>query len=124
MRGRARNRHLMRSERAFDLLAIDDFWACPTLGRIEYDHWPAWALGLAVSPGILLDFLNLLDGHVERCGHCFVHQRRLMTYDEVRRPPVATEQLLQLLARNAGEKCRVRDLVAIEMQNRQHRAVD
>src|SRR5450759_3321829 len=46
-----------------------------------------------------------------------------MALDEVGCPPVATKQLLQFLAADAGEDRRVGNLVAVEMQDRQHRAV-
>src|SRR5580693_7672736 len=55
-------------------------------------------------------------------GH-LMHQLGLVTLDEVGRPPVAAEQLFQFLAGDAGEESRVGNLVAVEMQNRQHRAV-
>ena len=46
-----------------------------------------------------------------------------MTLDEVGRPPVAAEQLFQFLVLDAGQDGRVGNLVAVEMQDRQHRAV-
>ena len=56
-----------------------------------------------MDPGILLDFPDLLHGRIERRGHRLVHQLRLVALDEVRRPPVAAEQLLQFLAGDAGQ---------------------
>jgi hypothetical protein len=47
----------------------------------------------------------------------------LVALDEVRRPAVAAQQLFQFLAGDAGEDGRVGNLVAVEMQDRQHRAV-
>ena len=52
-----------------------------------------------------------------------MHQPGLVTFDKVGHPPVATEQLFQFLAGDAGEEGRTGDLVAVEMQDRQHRAV-
>jgi hypothetical protein len=46
MRGRIGERHLMRTEGAFDLQAIDDLRPRPALGRIEHDHRPARTLRL------------------------------------------------------------------------------
>ena len=46
-----------------------------------------------------------------------------MPRDEVRRPTVATEELFQLVAGDAGEHGGVGNLVAVEMQDRKHRAV-
>jgi len=52
-----------------------------------------------------------------------MHQPGLVTLDEVGRPPVAAEQLFQFLVGDASEEGRIGNLVAVEMQNRQHRAV-
>jgi hypothetical protein len=52
-----------------------------------------------------------------------VHQRGLVAFDEDGRPPIAAEQLLQFLVVDAGEDGRVGDLVAVEVQDRQHRAI-
>jgi hypothetical protein len=76
-----------------------------------------------VDAGLLLDPSDPLHRRVERRSHGLVHELGLVPNDEVGRPSVATKQLLQLLARNSGEKRRIRDLVAVEMQDRQHRAI-
>ena len=73
--------------------------------------------------GVLLNVLDLLHRRVERRRHGLVHRPGLVTLDENGGPPAATEELLQLLAGNAGEDGRVGDLVTIEVQDRQHRAV-
>ena len=52
-----------------------------------------------------------------------MHQLGLVTLDEMRRPAVAAKQLLQFLALDAGQDCRIGDLVAVEVQDRQHRAI-
>ena len=52
-----------------------------------------------------------------------MHHLGLVTLDKVRPPPVAAEQLFQFLMLDAREDSRVGDLVAVEMQDRQHRAV-
>ena len=76
-----------------------------------------------MGAGILLDALDLLHRRVERRSHRLVHRSGLVTLDEDGRPAAAAEQLLQLLARDAGEDRRVGDLVAVEVQDRQHGAV-
>ena len=76
-----------------------------------------------MDAGVLLDFFDLLHRRVERRGHGLMHQLGLVTLDEVGRPPVAAEQLFQFLAGDAGQDGRVGNLVAVEMQDRQHRAV-
>ena len=52
-----------------------------------------------------------------------MHQLRLVTLDEEGGPPVATEQLFQFLAGDAGKDGRVRNLVSVKMQDRQHGAI-
>lgn len=94
----------------------------PALGRFEDYHRPARAREVAVDAGVLMDFLDLLNRDIERRGHRLVHQRRIVTLDEVGSPPVAAEQLFQFLAGDAGEDSRVGNLVAVKMQNRQHGA--
>ena len=48
---------------------------------------------------------------------------RIGTLDEIRLVAIAAEQELQFVVRDAGENGRVGDLVAVQMQHRQHRAV-
>ena len=64
-----------------------------------------------------------LDHLVERLGHELVHGRRVVALDEVGLVAVADEQRAQLVVRDAREHGRVGDLVAVEVQDRQHRAV-
>ena len=60
---------------------------------------------------------------VQGGGHRLMHGVRVGPLDEIGLVAVADEQRLQLLVRNTGKDCRVCDLVAVEMQHRQHRAV-
>src|SRR5579871_5192209 len=52
-----------------------------------------------------------------------MHRPGLVTFDEAGRPSAAAEKLIQFLAGNPGEDGRVGNLVAVEMQDRQDRAV-
>ena len=52
-----------------------------------------------------------------------VDRRRIVAGDMDRVMAVAAQQRIQLVLRNPGEHRRVGDLVAVEMQQRQHRAV-
>ena len=123
MGGRVGERHLVRAERAFHLQAVDHLRPRPALGRIEHDHRPARTGQVAADAGLLLDRLDLLDRRVERRGHGLVHQLRLVALDEIGRPAVAAEQLFQFLMLDAGQDGGVGNLVAVEVQDRQHRAV-
>src|SRR4029450_5699409 len=56
-----RERDLVRTPRAFDLVATDLLRARPALRRAQHDHRPAWALEFAASRASLLpDVADLL----------------------------------------------------------------
>jgi hypothetical protein len=77
----------------------------------------------AVVPRVLLDLPDVLDGLLQRGGHQLMHLFRLVAFDEIGRPAAAAQELLQFLVLDAGEDGRVADLVAVEVQDRQHGAV-
>ena len=57
-----------------------------------------------------------------------MHQTRLLTVksarDQERLPPITTKEVEELVFRDAREHRRVRDLVAVQVQDRKHGAVD
>ena len=118
--GRLGERDLMRPVSPLDRQAIDYLGAGPTLGRLEDDHRPARPLGDAPLSGVRLDLADLGDDLVERRGHELVHRLRLVPLDEVGRVAVAAQELLQLLVADAGQDRRVVDLVAVQVEDRQH----
>ena len=65
--------------------------------------------------GIVLDSFDRLYCRIERRGHGLVHQHRLMSFDVIRCPAVASQQLIQLFWFDTREHCRVSNLVAVEM---------
>ena len=79
----------------------------------------------AVAARVRLDLANAR----RRCGRaCCAIARCVASWlacvvDVERLVAVAAEQLRQLFARNARQHRRARDLVAVEMQDRQHRAI-
>ena len=75
-----------------------------------------------LDPRAALD-LGSRDDLIERGGHQLVHRRRVRALHEARRVAVALEQRAQLLLGNPREHGRVGDLVAVQMQHRQHGAV-
>ena len=72
---------------------------------------------------VLLDGVDLLDGPVHCLGHFGVHLGGVVALHEARLPPAAAEEHLELFVADAGKERRVCDLEAVEVQNRQHRAV-
>ena len=119
-----RDRHLVRAPGALDRLVVDKFRTGPAFWRAEHDHRPARALhACAAGPRRSLDLAYPDQDLVERSGQGLVHQRRIMALDEIRVMAIAAEQVGQLLPTDAGEDGRVRDLEAVEMQDRQHRPI-
>ena len=117
------HRHLMGAEGAFGPFAIDHLWPSPTFGRTQNNHGPARASFESLRPGLALDVLNIADHRVERGRHLLVHRRRLVALDEVRLVTVAAKQRLQFVAWDAGQHGRPGNLVAVQVQDGQNRAV-
>ena len=74
-------------------------------------------------PRIALDLPDVLDGLIQGGGHELMHLFRLIAFHKVGRPAAAPEELLQFLMLDAGQDGRIADLVAIEVQDRQHGSV-
>ena len=117
------HRHLMRAPVAFLPLAVDLLRAGPALRRAHDDHRPGGTLGEAFGPRVVLDAADVVDHLLQRRGHQLVHGLRVIALDEMRGVAVAAHESFELLVRDAREHGRVGDLVAVEMQDRQHRAV-
>lgn len=101
--GRRMKRHLMRTKRSFHLEAIHYLGPSPALGRLEHNHRPARAREVAMNTSFPLNLLDLFYCGVKRRGHGLVHQLGFATLDEIWRPAVAAEQLLQFVARDSSE---------------------
>ena len=121
--GKAGERHLVRAEGALDRHAVHLPRPGPALGRTQHDHRPARPLAKAVLAGVGLDGVDLVERLVERRRHQPVHLRGLVAGNEVRLVPIAPQQLRQLLVRDAREHRGTGDLVAVQVQDRQHGAV-
>ena len=72
---------------------------------------------------VLLDLPDVLDGLFQGGGHELMHRFRVVAFHKVGRPAAASEELLQFLMLDAGQDGRVADLVAIQVQDRQHGSV-
>ena len=116
-------RHLVRAPRTLRPASVDGLRPGPALGRAQHDHRPARAHRLAACACRLADGGDLGHHLVERDGHGLVHRFGLLALDEARRVAVAEEQAFQFRARDAREDRRVGDLVAVQVQDRQHGAV-
>src|SRR5271166_1019823 len=118
-----RQRDLVRPPEALQEVPVHLPWGRPPLGAAEDDHGPSRPLRLAATPRLLLDRADLQHRVLQRGGHGLVHAARLVPLDEQRGIAVADEQRLQLLTTDTGQKRGVVDLVAVEVQDRQHRPV-
>ena len=116
--------HLVRAPRSLDLVAADLLRPAPAFRRPEHNHRPARPLSRApLHARLPLDRADVGDHRVERRRHLRVHFGGIIALDEVRRVAVAAEQGVELVVADPGKHRRVGDLVAVEVQDRQHRTV-
>ena len=113
----------MRAPGALHLLAVHLVRAGPPLRGAQDDHRPQRTAGLAVLPRRPLDGCNLIEGIIERGRQLPVHIGGIMAGDGDRDVTVAAHQGVEFVGRDTGQHGRVGDLVAVEVQDRQHRAV-
>src|SRR5450759_2346182 len=122
-----RERYLMAPPGVLDLHAINRVRPGPALRGAHDDHRPGRATPEGARRGRCLDLGDLVEHLVERCGEAGVHRHRVLAVeaagDHVRRVAVPAHQVEKLRLRDPGEHGRVRDLVAVEVQDRQHDAV-
>ena len=116
-------RHLMRAPRPLDRQAVDHLRPGPSLRRLEHDHRPTRPGQITVVARPPLDLSDLVEHIVERRRHQAVHLLGIRALDESRRVPIAFEQAPELISRDPREHRRVGDLVAVQVEHRQHRAV-
>ena len=115
MRGRIRQRYLMRPERPLHLQTIHHFRPRPALRRIQHNQRPPGPHQTAPLARIRLDALDLFHRHIQRRRHRLVHLLRFMPFHEIRRPPVTPQQLVQLLVRDPRQHCGIGNLVTVQM---------
>ena len=117
------DRNLMRTERALNVLAINDFRSGPSLRGAQHDHRPSRALRIAGLTRMFLDCKNLLNDLVHGLSHEPVHRHRIIAFYKVRLPAIALQQVFQLFMRDSRKNRRISNLISIQMQNRQNRAI-
>ena len=115
--------HLVRAPRSLDRNAVDLSWPSPAFWRPENEHRPPRPLIVAARPRGLLDLCDRVERAVERSREALVHRRRFFTVeaarDEDRVPAIALEESHELALGDPCEHRRVRDLPAVQMQDRQ-----
>jgi hypothetical protein len=120
----AAERHLVGAPRPLDRTALAVVLrARPPLRGAQHDHRPPRPCPVAADACPLLDRGDLVEHGVERCRQPLMHARRVVAGHQVRLPAVPPHQIGQLLVADAVEHRRVGDLVAVQVQDRQHRSI-
>jgi len=108
-------------------LAVDLGRAGPALRRAHDDHGPARTLEIGVLRGIRLDLRDLVERLVEERREPGVDRQVVLVVEtgleDVRLVAVAGHESDELFFGDAREHRRVRDLVAVQVQDRQDDAV-
>ena len=115
--------NLVRAPVVLGLLPVDLARARPALRRTKDDHRPLRPRRRPVLPCLALQRPDLRDHRLDGLGHLPMQRLRVRPLDEVRLVPVADQQRLQLVQRDAGQHGRVRDLVAVQVEDVEDRAV-
>ena len=114
----------MRAPETFNLLAIDLLGPGPALWAAQHNHRPFRPLaGRTPVPRRTLDGSNSVERSLQRICHQAVHQSRVASLDEKGFMAAAEKEMADLVDAHSAQHCRIGDLVAIEMENREHRAV-
>ena len=110
--------HLVRPRGALDLDAVELLDARPALERTQDDHRPDRPRGAPAAAGRLLQLADLAVGLAERGAEAGV---KLVPLDDQRMPAESLEQLGQLVIAHRVVDRGVGDLVAVDVEDRQHR---
>ena len=120
-------RHLMGAPRPLHRLPVDHLRSGPPLRRSQDEHGPARALDRILGAGSRADLGDPIERLVERRGKAPMHLRWILTVeaagDGQRLPAVALEQSEELALWDPRKNRRACDLVAVQVQDREHGAV-
>jgi len=120
-----RNGNLVSSEGSLDLLAVNHRRPGPAFWRAQHDHRPS-RKAVPTGPIRRVDLLDVIEAPVEHARERLVRLGRVGSEVDghlARVIPVPTQQLVQVLRRDASEDGRVRDLVPVQVQDREDRAI-
>src|SRR6516225_9236017 len=116
-------RHLMSAPKTLQSVTTHLLWCAPTLRRAQHNHWRARPLGNAAGAAFLLVLSNLPDAMFYGGCHGLVHALGIRPLHEVGRPAVPAQEVLQLFVGDARQKSGIIDLVAVQVQYGQDRAI-
>ncbi len=119
----AGQRHLVGAPGALDGPAVHLGGAGPALRGAQHDHGPARTLGRALLAGGALRLGDAVQGGVHGPGQGAVDGGGVAAAHVEGFMAVAAQQCVEFGLGQAGQDGRVGDLVAVEVQDRQHGAV-
>src|SRR5580700_8766811 len=105
-------------------MAMHLFRPSPSLRGPKHDHRPTRQFrSRCTAPGFVLNVVDLQDALLHYLRHTLMHGFRLISLHKVRRIAVAAHQALKLFTRNPCEYRWIRNLVSIQMEDWQNRAI-
>ena len=113
------DRHLVSTERIFDLISvIIKFRTCPSLRSTKNDHWPDWALCVTIFTSIFLDCFNLFYCCIKSFCHLAVHVHDIVgiifvVFYKDWFPSASLKEVFYFFMRNTSKYSRVADLVSV-----------
>ena len=114
----------MRAPEAFDLEPVDLLRTRPALRAAQHDHGPSGPLAMrAPVASALLDGADARERNIQRIHHLRVHFFGIFAFDKQRLVPVTLKEIADLLVAHAPKHGRIGDLVTVEMEDRQDRAI-
>lgn len=119
-------RDLVSAPRALDRVAVDGLRAGPALGGAHDDHRPARVFPAGTGGAgaeLALDEGDAVEGVLHRAGHGPVDESGVAARDVQRVVAVAAQQRVEFTLGDPGQHRRVRDLVAVQVEDRQNGAV-
>src|SRR5262249_55323283 len=116
-------RHLVRSPQTFKFSPIDFGRRRPSFRRSQYDHWPARTRRNAGASRFVLCGFDLSDAMIERRCHGLMHARWIRALDKTRCVAIAVKEIFAFFVADAREQSGIVNLVTVEIENRQDRAV-
>ena len=115
---RIEHRNLVSAPGAFYFVSVNLFGSSPSFGRTKHDHGPARTGGVSGGARMRLDCANLKNALLENGSRLPMHFGWIVAFNKVWFVAISDQQRFQLLVGNAGKHGRIRDFVAVQVQDR------
>src|SRR5579864_1018007 len=113
----------MCAPEALEEMSLQSAWRGPAFWRSQHDHGPARPGEVAMLSRGALMFANFVNTTLHRRSHTLMHAVDIGALHKIGSPAVAAEEILNFLVRNARQQGRIVDLIAIQMEDREHSAI-